>query len=125
MCENELNVISNVTTITSSYLNFANTFIVIATLLVAAITIILMIYHNRDKQKVIKEVTDKFLETLSSDNDLRNIFIQKILSNKDFQQQFEAMIDIHIQDKMDDIAEKANKEEEKNEVGELKWNLNT
>lgn len=120
MCENELNVISNVTTITSSYLNFANTFIVIAALLVAAITIILMIYHNRDKQKVIKEVTDKFLETLSSDNDLRNIFIQKILSNKDFQQQFEAMVDIHIQDKMDDIAEKTNKEEEKNEVGELK-----
>ena len=60
------------------------------------------------------------LEKISQDEQIRDEFIQKILSNEQFKQEFEAMVDIHIQDKMDDIVEKTNKEEEKNEVGELK-----
>ncbi|MGX3044424.1 hypothetical protein [Helicobacter sp. T3_23-1056] len=111
---------SNIIAIASSYISYANTLLVFAAVLIAILTIGLTMYYNREQVKVIKETTNNILEKISQDDNLRDNFIQKILSNKDFQQQFEAMVDIHIQDKMDDIAEKTNKEEEKNEVGELK-----
>lgn len=111
---------SNIIAIASAYISYANTLLVFAALLIATVTIGLTIYYNREKEKVIKETTNNILEKISQDDNLRDSFIQKILSNKDFQQQFEEMVDIHIQDKMDDIAENANKEEEQNEVGELK-----
>lgn len=58
----------------------------------------------------------------SQDEQIRDEFIQKILSNDNFKQEFEAMIDIHIQDKIDDIRENKQdeSEQEQNQIGELK-----
>lgn len=108
--------------IASSYISYANTLLVFGALIIAGVTIWLTYHYNQNKEKLIKEVGTRILEKISQDEQIRDEFIQKILSNDNFKQEFEAMIDIHIQDKIDDIRENQQdeSEQEQNQIGELK-----
>lgn len=111
----------DVISLASSYISFANTLIVvvvfIATILIALVTIGLTIYYNRDKKKLIKEATQDILDKIADNEQMRNDFISKILENKNFKQEFEAMVDIHVSDKMDRLADE---NQEKSNIGGLK-----
>ncbi|HED5389947.1 TPA: hypothetical protein R5B43_000456 [Campylobacter jejuni] len=74
--------------------------VAIVTFLTAFITIWLTIYYNRDKKRLIKETTDIFLNKIIEDEKLRNDFINKILKNSEFMEEFERMVDLHINDKI-------------------------
>lgn len=73
--------------------------------MVAVVTIGLTIYYNRDKKRLIKEASEAFLDKIIDDEKLRNDFINKILKNSEFMQEFERMVDLHINDKMDRLAD--------------------
>lgn len=113
---------ADVIAVASSYISYANTLLVFGALIIAAVTIGLMIYYGQNKEKLIKETATHILEKISQDEQIRAEFIQKILSNENFKQEFETMIDIHLQDKMDDIRDGMQNENEQkqNRVGELK-----
>ena len=100
----------------SSYMSYANLIIVMVALIVAAVTIVLTIYYNRDKKRLIEEATHNILNKIADDEQMRNDFINKILENKSFKQEFERMVDIHIGNKMG-IADK---NQEKSNIGGLK-----
>ena len=51
---------------------------------------------------------------ISEDENLRNDLINKILTNKNFAQEFEKMVDIHISDKIDRFSED---KQEKSNIG--------
>lgn len=97
----------------SSYMSYANIIIVVAALIVAAITIGLTLYYNRDKKKIISEVTYNILNKIADDEQMRNTFINRIL----FKQEFERMVDIHISDKMDRLVDE---NQEVSSIGGLK-----
>ncbi|MDA3967455.1 hypothetical protein [Helicobacter sp. WB40] len=101
----------------SSYMSYANLFIVIATLIIAFITICLTIYYNRDKKRIINETTRNILNKIADDEQMRNTFVEKILENEDFKQEFERMVDIHISDKMGRLVDE---NKEKSSIGGLK-----
>lgn len=101
----------------SSYMSYTNTFIVLAALIIAAVTIGLTFYFNRDKKKLISEATDNILNKIADDEQMRNTFINKILENKNFKQEFEKMVDIHISDKMDRLVDE---NQETSSIGGLK-----
>lgn len=114
--QNSLNN-GDIIALASSYMSYANLIIVVSALVVAGATIGLTIYYNRDKKKLINETTHNILDKIADDEQMRNIFINKILENKNFKQEFERMVDIHISDKMDRFAEE---NQEKSSIGGLK-----
>lgn len=111
----------DVISLVSSYMGYANILVVgvvsVATILTAAITIFLTIYHNRDKKELIKKATQDILDKIADNEQMRNDFINKILENKNFKQEFEAMVDIYVSDKMDRLADE---NQEKSNIGGLK-----
>ncbi|PZT47812.1 hypothetical protein B6S12_07325 [Helicobacter valdiviensis] len=60
----------------------------------------------------MQESANHFLDKIEQNETLRNELINKILKDKNFSEEFERMVDIHISDKMDriseDIQEKSN-----------------
>lgn len=105
----------------SSYMSYANIIIVVvlsvATLIIAAVTILLTILYNRDKKKLIEETTCNILNKIADDEQMRNDFINKILENKNFKQEFERMVDIQVSDKMNRLV---NESQEKSNIEGLK-----
>ncbi|EAK6829306.1 hypothetical protein P3G05_001687, partial [Campylobacter coli] len=106
----------DIITIASSYLTYGSLIVAIATFLTAVITIGLTIYYNRDKQRLIKETTDVFLNKIIEDEKLRNDFINKILKNSEFMEEFERMVDLHINDKISILTDI---DQEKSQIGGL------
>lgn len=88
----------------------------IATVVTAVITIALTVYYNRDKQRLIKETADAFLNKIVEDEKLRNDFINKILKNSEFIEEFQKMVDLHINDK---IPISIDIDQEKSQIGGL------
>ncbi|HFZ5084988.1 TPA: hypothetical protein ACIKZO_001717, partial [Campylobacter jejuni] len=107
---------SDIITIASSYLTYGSLIVAIATFLTAVIAIGLTIYYNRDKQRLIKETTDVFLNKIIEDEKLRNDFINKILKNSEFMEEFERMVDLHINDKISILTDI---DQEKSQIGGL------
>ncbi|RDU60419.1 hypothetical protein [Helicobacter marmotae] len=101
----------------NSYMSYANLIIVVSALIIASITIGLTIYYNRDKKKLINEATYNILDKIAENEQVRNTFIEKILENENFKQEFERMVDIHISDKMDRLTDES---QEKSSIGGLK-----
>ena len=104
----------------SSYMSYANNIIVTVALIVAIATIVLTlyyIYYNRDKKKIISDVTHNILNKIADDEQMRNTFINRILENENFKQEFERMVDIHISDKMDRLVDE---DQEVSSIGGLK-----
>ncbi|MDE5602489.1 MAG: hypothetical protein K2I71_01000 [Helicobacter sp.] len=118
--QNNLNN-GDIIALANSYMAYTNLIIVVAvavaTLAVAVVTIGLTIYYNRDKKKIIEETTRNLLEKIADNEQMRNDFIDKILKNENFKQEFERMVDIHISDKMDRFIEE---NQEKSNIGGLK-----
>ncbi|EGM2780786.1 TPA: hypothetical protein ACV154_001033 [Campylobacter jejuni] len=52
-------------------------------------------YYNRDRKKLLKEAIDVFLDKIIEDEELRNDFINKILKNSEFMEEFEKMVDLY------------------------------
>lgn len=118
--ENRINIenIGDVVALANSYMSYANLIIVVAvavaTLVIAGVTIGLTIYYNRDKKKLIEETSRNLLEKIADNEQMRNDFINKILKNKNFKQEFERIIDMHISNKMDRLTDK---NQEKSDIG--------
>ncbi|AJC93237.1 hypothetical protein CSUB8523_1757 [Campylobacter subantarcticus LMG 24377] len=74
-------------------------------------------YYNRDRKRLLKEATDIFLDKIIEDEKLRNDFINKILKNSEFMEEFEKMVDLHINDKI--IAFKDEEQEKSTRIGGL------
>lgn len=85
-------------------------------MLAAGATIWLTIHYNRDKQRLIKETADTFLNKIVEDEKLRNDFINRILKNSEFMEEFERMVDLHINDK---IPISIDIDQEKSQIGGL------
>ena len=85
-------------------------------MLAAGATIWLTIHYNRDKQRLIKETADAFLNKIVEDEKLRNDFINRILKNSEFMEEFERMVDLHINDK---IPISIDIDQEKSQIGGL------
>lgn len=101
----------------SSYMSYANNIIVTVALIVAIATIVLTLYYNRDKKNIISDVTHNILNKIADDEQMRNTFINRILENENFKQEFERMVDIHISDKMDRLVDE---DQEVSSIGGLK-----
>ncbi|MCX2683534.1 hypothetical protein OQH60_06600 [Campylobacter sp. MIT 21-1685] len=108
---------TDVIALANSYMSYANLIIVVAALIIAAITISLTIYYNRDKKRLIEETTHNILDKIANNEQMRNDFINKILENNNFKQEFERMVDIHISDKMDRLVDE---KQEQSNIGGLK-----
>ncbi|EKS3201143.1 hypothetical protein ABZL51_001035 [Campylobacter jejuni] len=61
----------------------------------AIVAIGLTMYYNRDRKKLLKEAIDVFLDKIIEDEELRNDFINKILKNSEFMEEFEKMVDLY------------------------------
>lgn len=94
----------------SSYLSYANTMLVFAGIIIAVITIVLTLYYNQDKKKLIEKATHNILCKIADDEQMRNDFVSKIVENEKFKQEFKQMMDI--------LADKDKKE--KTTISELK-----
>lgn len=96
----------------STYLTYTSIIIAAITLILAAMTVLITIHFNRDRKKLIQESSNNFLDKISKDENLRNDLINKILANRNFIQEFEKMVDIHIRNKInmttEDKKEKSN-----------------
>lgn len=73
-------------------------------------------HYNRDKQRLIKETTDVLLNKIVEDEKLRNDFINKILKNGEFIEEFKRMVDLHINGK---ISSPMDNDQEKSQIGGL------
>lgn len=100
----------------NSYMSYANLIIVISALIIAVVTIGLTIYYNRDKKRLIEETTRNILDKIADNEQMRNDFINKVLENKNFKQEFERMIDRCINNKTSKITEE---NQEKSSIGGL------
>lgn len=112
--ENVGDVVAHAITLADSYMYYANLIIVIAALIIATITILLTIFYSRDKRRLIEETTHNILDKIVDSEQMRNDFINKILENKNFKQEFERIVDMHISNKMDRLADK---NQEKSSIG--------
>lgn len=82
--------------IASSYVSYANTTLVLCGLIIAALTIILTIYYNRNQKKLIEESIDKFLKEVSNNEGLQNKLIEAIVQNENFKSDIERLIALMI-----------------------------
>lgn len=105
---------ADVISMMSTYLTYTTILIGVVTLILAAMTIWITIRSNRDGKRLIQESANNFLDKISEDENLRNDLINKILANKNFAQEFEKMVDIHISDKIDRLSED---KQEKSNIG--------
>ncbi|EIY3538179.1 hypothetical protein MMU55_001670 [Campylobacter jejuni] len=93
--KNMVKYLSDIIAIANSYLTHATAIVTIATLLTAIVAIGLTMYYNRDRKKLLKEAIDVFLDKIIEDEELRNDFINKILKNSEFMEEFEKMVDLY------------------------------
>ncbi len=107
----------DVIALASSYMTWANLIIVISALIIAVATIGLTIYYNRDKKRLIEETTRNILDKIADNEQIRNDFINKVLENKNFKQEFEKMVDKHISNKISQVTEE---KQEKSNIEGLK-----
>lgn len=107
----------DVISLASSYISFANTLIVVVVFIATILIALATFYYNRDKKELIKEATQDILDKIADNEQMRNDFINKILENKKFKKEFEAMVDMHVSDKMDRLADE---NQEKSNIGGLK-----
>lgn len=117
LCYNSYMEDGNVLGLASMMITASGVFVGLATLATAGITIILAIYFNKDKKKAIEETTNSLLDKIANDERIRSELISKILSNEDFKEEFEKMVDIHTRDKIDALMYY---EKEQTKIGELK-----
>lgn len=61
---------SDMISIASSYISYANTTLVFCGVIIAALTIFLTMYYNRNQKKLIEESIDKFLKEVSNNESL-------------------------------------------------------
>lgn len=106
--------LNEVIALATSHMTYANLIIVIAALIIATITILLTILYNRDKRRLIQETTHNILQKISDNEQMRNDFINKILENKNFKQELERILDVHISNKMDRLVDE---KQEKSNIG--------
>lgn len=99
----------DVIALASSYMSYANIIIVVvlsvATLVIAGITIGLMMYHSRDRKRLIEEATRNILEKIADNEQMRNDFINKILKDNNFRQDIERMMNAYIDNKMGKLVD--------------------
>lgn len=108
---------SDMIAVASSYIAYANTMLVLCGIFVAAASVAAVVFYNRDKRRIIEETKQNILIKIADDEQMREEFICKILENEKFLQEFKAMFDIYISDKLAMID---NEKQEKSSLGGLK-----
>jgi hypothetical protein len=89
------NVISNSDLILAIYLGFI-------TILTVILTVVIQMYLAKDRKKHTEEIKQQFVIDLSNNDDIKEELIKLILSNPEFREKFNALIDISVNDKLND-----------------------
>ena len=104
MIEASLNV-SDILTTANNTLSAINTmvttYLFIISIIVAVLTLGIQYFLSKDRKKNYENAVKKVIKDLAEDEGLRKELIQIILQDPSFQERFNALVDISVNDKMD------------------------
>ena len=104
MIEASLNV-SDILTTANNTLSAINTmvttYLFILSIIVAVLTLGIQYFLSKDRKKNYENAVKKVIKDLGEDEGLRKELIQIILQDPSFQERFNALVDISVNDKMD------------------------
>jgi len=104
MIEASLNV-SDILTTANNTLSAINTmvttYLFILSIIVAVLTLGIQYFLSKDRKKNYENAVKKVIKDLAEDEGLRKELIQIILQDPSFQERFNALVDISVNDKMD------------------------
>ena len=110
----EINIsISDILTLTNNTIATANSSIAhsdmvltiylgVITALTVMVTFFVQLYLARDRKKHAEEIRQQFIIDLSNNETVRDELIHKLLSNSQFKEKFNSLIDISVNDKLYD-----------------------